>query len=120
MLHTLRYLIRLFIAFIKRFKGVIFSGILIGIVIFLAFGFFGLKFMGKSEKRIGITGRYHTESLPREILGMVGKGLTYINENGEVEPDLALKWETPDKGKTWIFTLKDNIYWQDQTPITSK
>ena len=120
MLHTLRYLIRLFIAFIKRFKGVIFSGILIGMVIFLVFGFFGPKFMGKSVKRIGITGRYHTENLPREILGMVGKGLTYINDNGEVEPDLALKWETPDKGKTWIFTLKNNIYWQDKTPITSK
>src|SRR4030066_345351 len=120
MLHTLRYLIRLFFAFIKRFKGVIFSGILIGILLFLVFGFLGPKFMGKSVERIGITGRYHTESLPREILGMVGKGLTYINENGEVEPDLAKKWETPDKGKTWIFTLKDNIYWQDKTLITTK
>ena len=120
MLHTLRYLIRLSFAFVKRFKGLIFGGILIGIILFLIFGFLGPKFMGKSVKRIGITGRYHSDSLPRNIQEMIGKGLTSVNDSGEVAPDLAKKWETPDKGKTWIFTLNDNIYWQDKTLITSK
>jgi peptide/nickel transport system substrate-binding protein len=32
---------------------------------------------------------------------------------------LAQNWQTPDKGLTWIFTLKDNLFWQDGTKVTA-
>lgn len=50
---------------------------------------------------------------------MVGDGLTKLNSSGAAEPNLASSWETPDKGKTWIFKLKDNLTWQDGKKVTS-
>jgi peptide/nickel transport system substrate-binding protein len=44
--------------------------------------------------------------------------LTALNETN-VEPSLAEGWETPDSGKTWIFKLKDNIFWQDGSPVNA-
>ena len=39
---------------------------------------------------------------------------------GEMKPDLATDLGTPsDGGKTWTFTLKDGIFFEDGTPITS-
>jgi len=70
-------------------------------------------------ERIGITGRFTTTNLPVGILDMVGDGLTKLDATGNVEPNLAESWETPDKGKTWIFHLKKNVKWQDGAPVVS-
>lgn len=51
---------------------------------------------------------------------MIGDGLTSINENGTVEPNLAASWESVDKGKTWAFRLKDGVVWQDGKPVVSR
>jgi len=75
---------------------------------------------GTSIEKMGLTGRYHTDNLPNFILESVGDGLTKVNETGIVEPNLAKSWETPDKGKTWVFHLKDNIFWQDGKEVTSE
>ena len=85
----------------------------------LAFQFIvGFQQSGKTE-RIGTTGRYTVSTLPDSILDMAGDGLTKLDKNGTVLPDLASSWESPDGGKTWIFTLKDNVYWQDGKKATS-
>jgi len=92
----------------------------IGIGIFLIVRFLlPVIAVGKTE-RIGMTGRYRVETLPAEIQSLAGKGLTKLDENGVVEPDLAKSWETPDKGKTWIFYLRDEIYWQDESEVTTE
>ena len=74
---------------------------------------------GQKTQRIGIVGRFHAESLPEPILRSVGNGLTSIDEAGIVSPDLAESWESPDKGKTWIFHLKDGGSWQDGEAVVS-
>lgn len=51
---------------------------------------------------------------------MIGDGLTKIDPNGEVSPNLASSWETPDKGKTWIFHLKPGNLWQDEKEVLAK
>jgi peptide/nickel transport system substrate-binding protein len=51
---------------------------------------------------------------------MVSDGLTQLDENGHVLPALSSSWETTDKGKTWIFTLKDGYFWQDGKKVTSQ
>lgn len=94
----------------------------IGLGVFI---FFLLKFLiptldFERDLRIGETGRYTIGNLPNPILRLIGNGLTQIDSEGNVIPDLASSWETTDKGKTWIFTLKDNIYWQDGDKVTSK
>ena len=115
----LRYPLRLLFAYISRFKGLIAFGVLIGILFFflarliLPYNSFG------SEEKIGLIGKYHPDDLPDFILADIGRGLTLIDQEGNVVPDIASSWETTDKGKTWIFNLKEDIFWQDKTPIVS-
>ena len=115
-----RYFIRLLSAFLARFRALLFIGVIFGIIVFLLLRFVSPLVFGKTTERIGITGRYRTNNLPEFILDMVGDGLTSTNEAGVVEPNLATSWETPDKGKTWIFYLKEGVLWQDGKKVTSE
>ena len=114
-----RYLVRLSIAYLNRFKGLIIAGTILGILVFVFVNFLRPLIFGKSIEKIGITGRHHTDSLPIWIQELIGDGLTKVNENGNAEPNLAQSWESPDKGKTWIFRLKDGLFWQDGEKVTS-
>ncbi|OGM20114.1 hypothetical protein A2714_00950 [Candidatus Woesebacteria bacterium RIFCSPHIGHO2_01_FULL_38_9] len=114
-----KYFIRLSLAYLTRFKGVFILGVISGVVIFTLISVFSpVIFRGQTQK-IGITGRYHTNELPDSLLELFGRGLTKITESGYVEPDLAYSWETPDKGKTWVFKLQNDIIWQDKDKLTS-
>jgi peptide/nickel transport system substrate-binding protein len=119
MLVRLRYILRLVSAFVKRFKALLLIGIGFGILIFFLVGLVFPIFFGKSLEKIGVTGRYTPTTLPTPILRMVGQGLTKLEKDGNVVPDLAASWETTDKGKTWTFHLKNDAVWQDGKPITS-
>ncbi len=116
---TIRYLIRLFTAFIVRFRGIILLGTFLGAIIFLALRILGPSLLTRSTERVGIVGRYRVENLPDSVLTLIGNGLTKIKEDGTVAPDLASSWETSDAGQTWVFKLKDNIFWQDGKKVTS-
>ncbi len=116
---TLRYLIRLIAAFLGRFKGLLFLSFALGILSFIILRILGPTLFSQSTEKIGITGRYRADNLPDSIISKVGDGLTKVDESGVVEPSLASSWETPDKGKTWFFYLRDDIYWQDGKQVTS-
>ncbi|KKR30553.1 hypothetical protein A2715_06050 [Candidatus Woesebacteria bacterium RIFCSPHIGHO2_01_FULL_39_32] len=116
---SIRYYVRLTGAYLTRLKGTIVVGILLGFVIFSIVSVLAPAFFKRSDERIGVQGRYHTNELPTEILDLIGDGLTKVGEDSMVEPDLATSWDTPDKGKTWIFHLKDDIAWQDEVAFTS-
>jgi peptide/nickel transport system substrate-binding protein len=117
---NIRYFFRLIQAFFSRFKALIAIGIGLGFVIFLILSLIMPKYGGWQNSRIGLTGRYSSNNLPNDILEMIGDGLTSLDGEGNVVPNLASSWSTPDKGKTWIFTLKDNLFWQDGRPLISK
>lgn len=62
--------------------------------------------------------------LPTTWLGLVGRRLTTweVGDGGtpEVVPDLATDTGTvSDDGLTWTYTLKDDIFFEDGTPITA-
>ncbi len=111
---------RLVSAFISRFKVLMIISIVLGILFFFILKFLLPLFGGGQTTRIGLTGRYSTSNLPNSILEMIGDGLTKLDKDGNIEPNLAASWETPDKGKTWIFKLKDGITWQDGMKLSSK
>ena len=119
-LKKLRYYLRLTYAFLSRFKGVLIIGALLGISIFFFANYFIPKMTSINKQKIGIAGRYLPDELPVEILSMISDGLTTFNENAEVEPKLASNWSTPDKGKSWIFTLEDDLTWQDDTEVIAQ
>jgi len=116
---SLRYIFRLSTAFLKKFKGLIALGFVIGIVFFISLRFIIPKLLNSHTKKIGITGKYYTDSLPINILSKISDGLTFVNKNQEVEPSIAEKWESSDGGKTWTFKIKDNIFWQDGEKLVS-
>jgi peptide/nickel transport system substrate-binding protein len=116
---NLRYIIRLIIAFFSRFKTLILISVCIGVAFFFFLKFLIPSLTESKTLRIGMAGRFTLSTLPNSILSMIGDGLTKLDSSGIVEPSLASSWETPDKGKTWIFTLKDNLTWQDGKKVTS-
>lgn len=74
----------------------------------------------EKKKLIGISGVYTVNDFPDFISKKVASGLTKINSNGEITPDLSESWEILDNGKTYVFHLKKNIFYSDGTPFTSK
>jgi peptide/nickel transport system substrate-binding protein len=117
---SIRYLFRLTLAFLSRFKALIAIGIGLGVFFFLILNIILPKFGGWEVKRIGLSGRYNSTTLPNNILEMIGDGLTALDKNGNVIPNIAETWSTPDKGKTWTFKLKSGLTWQDGHAVTSK
>ncbi|EKD96153.1 MAG: hypothetical protein ACD_24C00163G0001, partial [uncultured bacterium] len=99
---TIRYLTRLLIEFIIRFRLVFILSIIIGTISFFFVRAIAPLIFDNKIVRIGISGRFTVEDIPYNIQRQISRGLTKTEESGKVEPDLAQSWETPDKGKTWI------------------
>ena len=118
-MQQLRYLIRFIGAFIKKFKFIIFLSILIGLILFIVIILIKPAFIFSNTQKIGYVGRYTFDNLPVSIQYLVSEGLTSVEENGSIKPSLSSSWETNDNGKTWIFKLKDDIFWQDGKKIDS-
>lgn len=55
----------------------------------------------------------------RDLCALVYSGLTRMNGRGEVEPELALKWEISLDGLTYIFHLRSGLHWPDGAPLTA-
>jgi peptide/nickel transport system substrate-binding protein len=55
----------------------------------------------------------------RDICALLFNGLTRMNADGKVEPDLA-NWDPPSPdGLTYVFHLRRNARWHDGTPVTA-
>lgn len=114
----IRFYNHLYWAFWQKRKKVIFLGFIIGIAtFFLIYNLF--NFSSKKVQKIGLVGKYTVQELPWEIQKLVSEGLTEINQDGSVKPGLAESWEIKNGGKEYWFKIKDNIFWQDKTPVTS-
>ena len=117
---TIRYLTRLLIEFIIRFRLIFILSIIIGTISFFFVRAIAPLIFDNKTVRIGISGRFTVEDIPYNIQRQISRGLTKTESSGKVEPDLAQSWETPDKGKTWIFILKKDLKWNDGSPLKSR
>ena len=68
--------------------------------------------------------RYINPLLPitdagRDLTDLVYSGLMKATPNGDLVPDLAKEYTISSDGLTYTFTLKDNLYFQDGTPLTA-
>ena len=43
-----------------------------------------------------------------------------FDENGDLAPGCAEKWETSDDGLKWTFHLRDGLKWSDGSPLSAK
>ena len=55
----------------------------------------------------------------RDISELIFSGLLAYNSNGDLEKDLAKEYQLSDDGKTYQFTLKDDLLWSDGEPLTT-
>ncbi len=55
----------------------------------------------------------------QDMVSLVYSGLMRKNPDGTLIPDLAEKYEISKDGLEYTFTLKDNIYFHDNTPVTA-
>lgn len=55
-----------------------------------------------------------------DITSLIFEGLVGINEYGEPEPVLAQEWLVASNRIEYVFTLRDDILWQDGTPFTAR
>jgi len=55
----------------------------------------------------------------QDLVLLIYSGLMRKNSDGTFIPDLAEKYEMSKDGLTYTFTLKDEIYFQDEKPVTA-
>ena len=54
----------------------------------------------------------------RDICALVYRGLTTMDKNGRVVPDLAASWDVVDD-RTYVFHMQPDQFWHDGQPITA-
>jgi len=59
-----------------------------------------------------------TNDIDMDLSYLVFSGLMTYNEKQELVPDLAENYQISEDKKTYIFTLKPNLFWQDGEPLT--
>lgn len=100
--------------FFRKYRRLVISSLVFGSFFF----FFGLRFsylLPQTRKtiRVGVVGRYTTGNLPHWLLAKISRGLTKIEADGSIAPDLATSWEIVDNGKIYRFWIAANVFWQD-------
>jgi peptide/nickel transport system substrate-binding protein len=60
-----------------------------------------------------------TDTSSSAVEGAIFSGLTKVNENLEVIPDLARSWQVSPDGKIWTFKLRQDVRWHDGYPFTA-
>jgi peptide/nickel transport system substrate-binding protein len=59
-----------------------------------------------------------TNPAEQAAVSLIFSGLTKKDNNRTNTPDLAEKWAVSPDGKTYTFTIKKNLKWQDGRPLT--
>ncbi len=96
--------------------------------IFLASNFYlkntEIKAASGGTYREGILGQprfinpiYANSDSDRDLVQLIFSGLMKYNENMEIVPDLAEKYELSSNGEDYTFYLRKNILWQDKQPL---
>lgn len=59
-----------------------------------------------------------TNDIDRSLIDLTFSGLMAYNKEGKIVKDLADDYNVSKDGKTYEFTLKDNVLWHDGKPLT--
>jgi ABC-type transport system substrate-binding protein len=118
-----RLILWLLKAYLKKWRRTILISFALGLIVFFILKFVVNYFIPlmpfTQEQTIGIIGAYTVDNLPSEILSKVSQGLVYAGPDDLPKPDLAKSWEIRNNGKTYVFHLKNNVYFSDGTKLTS-
>ncbi len=105
--------------FLKKYKTVIAVSIIGGIAMMVILpSLLTIVPFGKPTQYIGRVGNFPLSRLPRDIQESVSYGLTKVADDGQSVPGLASTFGPEEDGKTYRFTLKNTITWQDGQTVT--
>ena len=62
---------------------------------------------------------YANSDPDRDLTELIFSGLMKYDQNLQVVPDLVQGYEVEEEGKVYKFYLKEDILWQDETPLTA-
>ena len=57
--------------------------------------------------------------LDRDLVSLVYSSLTVVDEQGEIIPELARRWEISEDGLSYTFYLRQDVRWHDDAPFTA-
>jgi len=60
-----------------------------------------------------------TDTSSSSVEGMIFEGLIEVDRELNYRPLLAEKWLSTNNGKTWLFYLKQNVFWHDGQKFTA-
>ena len=110
-------------AYLRKWRRTILISFALGLAVFFLLKFVVNYFVPlipfTQQQVIGMVGAYNVDNLPPVILSKVSKGLVYAGADDLPKPDLAKSWEIKNDGKTYVFHLKDNVFFSDGTKFTS-
>ena len=104
----------------RHFRSFLFS------LAFVAIVFLGIKYVVpkidffQPTYTEAIIGQYKEDKIPDRILKLLSHGLTKVEKDGTVSPDLAESWDTQEGGKTFTFHTKRDQTWNDGTPLNGQ
>lgn len=72
------------------------------------------------QQKIGFVGQYTLNNLPAQISQSISRSLISLTVNGEIQGDLAEKWETLEAETVYRLSLKPNLFWSDGAVVNSQ
>ncbi|MEN9407763.1 MAG: hypothetical protein RLZZ455_979 [Candidatus Parcubacteria bacterium] len=118
-----RLLFWLIKAYLKKWGKIIALSFVAGLIIFftlLSTSRFLLRLLPiERRESIGYIGAYEIDALPRDLQTKLSRGLTKVEKDGQVVPDVAASWTVKDEGKTYVFTLRTDIFYSDGKRLTA-
>lgn len=119
-----RLAVWLFKAYFKKWRKTIFISFVLGLAVFFllrsGLSYFVPLLPFSNRQAIGMVGAYTPDNLPPEIVTKLSRGLTSIDKEDNVKPNIAKSWDIRNDGKKYIFYLNDNVYFNDGKKLTSK
>jgi ABC-type transport system substrate-binding protein len=61
-----------------------------------------------------------SNDVDRDLVELIFSGLMKYDGQGQIIPDLAKNYELKEDGKVYEFYLKENLFWQDGSPLTAE
>lgn len=106
-------------SFFNKHKIVIIIGIVAGVLVVANSARILSLLPSKQVRYVARVGAFGLSELPLDIQEQVGRGLMEIGPDDKPLPDLASDYQVSADGKTYTFTLKDNLTWSDGAPLTA-
>jgi peptide/nickel transport system substrate-binding protein len=117
---TLKVFILIGVKYLRRKIKLVSVGFLIVLSVIFLLIKFSPALRNTTSISEGIIGTYQEHDLPETVTRLLSEGLIDTDPSGRVLPKLVSGWEVNNDATIFKFKLKDNLKWNDGTPVRSQ